>query len=190
LLNMPLNSKANIVIPDIMAYGSYQPVRYTLTLHKIIKNEGKYEEEQRETYKNAIGFSGEFNYDTTIEYKTVAIGTVNSGIEYNSKVTISLYAYYAEWIDGLLTKNPGRQFFPISGSSDQVIFNYQYSIGFPLTAAIDSMLPSMKINEVREFITTSQNAYGETGFLHPRVNYYIVPRYTSIHYKMKLLKVE
>jgi FKBP-type peptidyl-prolyl cis-trans isomerase 2 len=190
LLNMPLHSSANIVIPSEMAYRDYEPVIYKLKLHDIIKDEVKYETDQFWAYRAGIGFSGKFNSDSTIEYRIESSGTEASVLSYNSKVTISLHGYYVEWIDSLLNKSPGRQFFPISGSSDQVIFYYQYSVGFPLTAAIDSMLPKMKINDVCEFITTSKNTYGENGYLNPNFNLYIVPRYTSLHYKMKLLNVE
>jgi FKBP-type peptidyl-prolyl cis-trans isomerase 2 len=191
LLNMPLYSKATIVMPADMAYQNYEPVKYIITLHKIIKNEIVFEKEQRMAYLDSIAFGGTYNSDSTFIYRINKAGTSKPEVVFNSKVTIKLRANFAEWInEANLTKNPGRQFFPINKSSDKVVYFNQYSIGFPLTPAIDSMVAVMKIGEEREFIVSSDYAYGETGFLHPDLQLFIVPRYTSVHYKVELVSVE
>jgi FKBP-type peptidyl-prolyl cis-trans isomerase 2 len=191
LLNMPVNSKAVIVMPSEMAYGNYEPVRYTITLHKVIKNEIKYEKDQRLAYIDSTHFQGSYNSDSTLYFDTNKFDSVGQLVKFKSKVTIKLRANYVEWErDAKLNKNPGRQFFPINNSSDTLRYYYHYSTGFPLTPAIDSLVAYLKIGEEGDFIASSDYVYGETGFLNLNFNIYLVPRYTSVHYKIKLLKVE
>jgi FKBP-type peptidyl-prolyl cis-trans isomerase 2 len=187
---LAINDSAVIVMSANAGIGNYTPVAYTVALYHIIKDDKEFETEQRDAYKAALGFTGKFNEDSTIEYRMNNTSATASNIDYNKRVTITLHAYYAEWVDGILNKVPGREFFPINKSTDSVRYYYQVTTGFPLTVAIDSMVSVMNIGEEREFITTSDNAYGENGFFHPQFGNVIVPRYTSIHYKMKLVKVE
>jgi hypothetical protein len=194
LLHMPKFSKATLVIPSDMAYGT-GPVKFIISLHQIIKDLPKYEEQQRKTYADTIGFdNGSIKYaiDSTLQYKINTTGDIFVKPIYYSLIKIKLYANYCEFEPGVLDSIPGRQFFPINKSGDTLSYRFENTTlkDFPITPAIDSMVATMKINEVREFITNSANAYGPDGYVHPYIGTYIVPPYMSIHYKVTLLKVD
>jgi len=193
LLNMPDSSKTTVVIPSDMAFFS-GPVKYKLILNKIISDPDSFEIVQLDAYKKHIGFEYDaFAIDTTLWYKVINSGTAIPDLYFNSRVTLKLQAYFCEYLPGLYTKNPGRQIFPINSASDTVSYafnNFSLSGNYPITPAIDSMVATMKLNESREFITTSDNAYGTAGFIHPYLGNYIVPPFTAIHYKMTLVGVK
>jgi hypothetical protein len=198
LINMPINSKAIFIFPSNMAYNT-GPVKYVVELHQIITNQSKNEEQQRSAYMDTIGF---FNgnvktaIDSTLWYKFIAEGGHDElTLDYGNTVTIELKANYCEFLPGVLTSNPGRQFFKINNVNDTISYIYlnnNAQNNFPITPAIDSMVTIMNIAGYRqaEFITTSANAYGSVGYVHPVVpGNYVIPPYTSIHYTLRLVKI-
>lgn len=195
LLHMPDSSEATVVMPSDMAFFS-GPVKYKLILNKIISDPDSFEIEQLDAYKTRIGFEYDaLAIDTTLWYKVTNSGTEFPDLYFNSRVTLKLHAYYCEYLPKLFEKKSGlgRQIFPINSSSDTVSYafnNFSISSNYPITPAIDSMVTTMKLNESREFITTSDNAYGTAGFIHPYLGNYIVPPFTAIHYKMTLVGVK
>lgn len=194
LQKMPENSKAVIIIPSAMAANS-GPLKYVITMHKIIKDFTAYETQQREAYGQHIGFVVDTNstesnaIDGTLWYKLKGTGnhTIFTPIA-GEIILIELTANYCEYIPELISVQ-GRQFFPINNSTDSVRYSYEFTTDFPITPAIDSMIFIMGKTGYREaeFITTSGNAYETVGFVHPYLGTYIVPPYMSVHYTMKWL---
>jgi len=195
LQHLTLYSSATIIIPYDMA-GYLGPLKYEVTLHKIVSDFDQFEDEQRTNYMNIIGFfSDDTVYtaiDSTLWYKLIGSDDfVKKDILYGTDLIIQLTANYCEVLPGLAPAS-GRQFFPINNKGTEVEYYFQDSYYFPITPAIDTMVDRMLQagDHEADFITTSANTYGSSGFLHPTQGVYIIPPYKSIHYTVKISEIK
>jgi len=195
---MPENSEAIIIIPSEYATRK-GPLKYIVKLHKIIKNGPLFETQQREAYMNAINFNDSLvktAIDSTLWYKLTGNGNyaakeINNG----TLVTIKLMANYCEYIPGLLENIPGRQFYKIYNYNDTITYLFENTApknNFPNTPAIDTMVTILNNAGYRqaEFITTSANAYGPTGYVYPITGINFVPSHMSVHYTITLIDIK
>lgn len=184
------SSTASIIFPSDMAGGGV-PLRFDITIHRVITNYNNFETEQRNKFMDITNFNAEVVHlaiDSTLWYKFKGTGGRSAiNLYYAENLSIELTANYCEYLPGFVPVE-GRQFFPINSSGTALTYNYNSEdYNFPVTPAIDSMITIMNENGYREadFITTSANTYGSTGYVHPYVGNYVIPPYKSIHYTLK-----
>lgn len=183
---------ALMLFPYDQAYYDYQPVIYDIKLYEVIDNIDLYDSLQMLTYMHMLGYPFDtmyFENSPPVYYKTIATGeemadTISSG----DSVKISLYAYYVETNPSYVDSVPGRQFFPINESGDQVTFLIGNNL-FPVTEIINISVRNMKVGETRLVVSHSDYNYGDGGFMHPYVSKFIVPPHMPVHYKIKLLEI-
>ncbi len=193
ILDMPVGSKAGILVPGSLWNGYYEPVYYEVELYQIIEDVDAYNELMINRYLDSLdipindtmpGFDG-------IWAKDFRERLPDDSIAYGDTVIVKLHGYYVEADDAYVTDFPGRQFFPIASSGDSVIFLYG-SYGpeiFPYTLAVNEAVRFMEIGETIDMVTRDEFGYGENGFIHPHTGNYIVPSYMPLHYTIELIDI-
>jgi hypothetical protein len=190
---MNLGDSATIIIPSDMA-GFGGPLKYQLKLNKVISDFTKFEIQQRTDFMTNNNFNDNTvstAIDSTLWYKLVGSPIYNDEVSFDKQVSIELTANYCEVLPGLVNTT-GRQFLPINNKGKELDYYFENIYSFPITPAIDSVVRIMCDNHYREadFITSSVNAYGSSGFIHPSAGSYIIPPYMSIHYTIKLKAIK
>ena len=185
--HVPESAEATILIPHEQAFYNYEPLVYKVKLYRVIKDLQLYDSLQMMSYLDLLGIStiAENTHDITevpkAYYKIVTEGEEYPEMEIGDTVVIKLHAYYVETDTAYVDSIPGRQFFPINQSGEEVKFAYGENY-FPITPVLNVMLGYMKLNETREIVTPADYTYGEYGFIHPGVAVFIVPPYIPVHY--------
>jgi FKBP-type peptidyl-prolyl cis-trans isomerase 2 len=177
----------------------YEPLVYKVDLYRVIDNFKAYKDSTYIIYRNIL--QGVLD---TVELRRDSIDGVDSvytgitdigdttssiGIEAGSTVTIFLYAYYVETDTAYVHGFPGRTFFPINNSGYSINFVKGY-LSFPISKVVDEMVDRMHVNEERVILAPAELGYGETGFVNPYTNTYIIPPNMALHYLIRLRDVK
>ena len=191
--DMPIGSKAKILVPGNLWDGGYYPVLYEIELHQIIEDVESYNEGMISRYLDSL----DMTIDDTIPgfdgiwVKDFDKRLPDDSLVYGDTIVVRLHGYYAEADDAYVKDFPGRQFFPIAGSGDSVIFHFG-SYGddiFPYTRAVNEAIKYMEIDETIDMVTRDEYGYDESGFHHPYTGNYIVPADMPLHYTIELLYI-
>lgn len=191
--DMPLGSKAQILVPGNLWNGYYFPVLYEIELYQIIEDIDVYNELMISRYLDSLDIAV---YDTLpssdgIWAKDFSLREPPDTITYGDTILLRLHGYYVEADDTYMNSFPGRQFFPIATSGDSVTMLYG-SYGpdiFPYTYAVNELVNYMDIGETVDMVTSSEYGYDVDGFHHPYTGSYIVPADMPLHYTVELLDV-
>lgn len=185
--HIPEGSSAVILIPHDQAFLNYEPLVYEVSVYRAFNNLEDYNNEQFDVYMDSLGISlnDSISGDSGAYFKITEEGDSIPDLEIGDSVTISLHGYYVETDTAYVDAFPGRQFFPINESGDNITFAMG-DIMFPITAIVNDAIFEMKLGESREVISPAEYAYGTDGFLHPYVGIYIVPPSMPLHYTITL----
>ena len=176
---------AVILIPHDQAFLDYEPLAYEVTVYRVFEDIDEYNQLQIDAYMDSLGITvaDSFPGVSGAYYKITAEGDSVPSLDIGDSVTVKLYGYYVEADTAYVDTVPGRQFFPINESGDEVTFALGDVI-FPVTEIVNYSVEDMKLGETREVISPAEYGYGAEGFHHPYVGVYIIPPSMPLHYKL------
>lgn len=189
---MNVGTKAEILIPHQYAFGNYEPVVYTMEVLDVITNDSLYESNEFKQFRTAYGFEDDNAISTGLYYKLQEGDTLLTEpvLSANDSVQILLESRYAE---DYYDDHSGRLFYPRVHEYDTIVYRWETTSIYPIKPAIDSALKYMHVGQTLEIACESGAeasvawGYGTSGVRDLDFNFYLVPGYTSLHYKITLL---
>lgn len=191
LINMPVGSRAEVVVPQELGFNDYKTRVYELEVHEIIDDEKAFELELIDSCLVKNGFSKKDSLFSGFYPKDIRLVPEADTAEVGDTITVKIIARFAEYKDRYSWEEKGRQFYPPVDTSDNPSVIEDYVFGdenYLFNYAVNTAISNMREGEIREFVCESDYAYPD-GWLNETTGVYYVPLYTGIHYYIELRKI-
>jgi hypothetical protein len=162
LTQMHERSEAIILIPHNLAFQNYEPIVYTVNLHRVIRGNSiaiaAYEKQQMDSVRLLLGITDSDTIPNMANaYSIISqAGDTLPDIVPGNSVTIEIYGYYAEadpyYMDTTKSFLPGRQFYRFGTDKDIVTYLFGEA-GFPVSPVVDSVVYQVPSTDLEQKVS-------------------------------------